>query len=76
MTKEHKVVNHTPSFKTHDVQGCISLRQEHSGLQRCFHCFLIIIYILNFLHHCQKTKLTLPFISKWGFSVHLATQGL
>lgn len=69
MTKEHKLVNHTPSFKIHDVQGCISLRQEHSGLQRCFHCFMIIIYILNFFASLSKDKTNSPIHFKVGGSV-------
>lgn len=66
MTKKHKLVNHTPSFKIHDVHGCISLHQEHSGLQRCLHCFSIIMYTLNFLLHWQKSKLLSPSFQNRG----------
>lgn len=57
-TKYHKLVNHTPSFETHHVQipGCISLRQRTQWDLDAINCFLVIIYILNFLHHCQKTN--------------------
>lgn len=46
-SKSHSLIQNT------SCSNPTSLRRQDRGIKSCFCCFLVNIYISNFLHHCQ-----------------------